>query len=139
MLTWSEVPPIDQNGVITHYEVEYNQTTFNSTSQTLIINASTVQDEYTTNTTMEFNQTASNATSQNVTVKIITRYNIVICIIYDDTGRIIYYWYKVLLIELHEYVEYFIRIRAHTDVGPGPYSDVVNVTTEQDGELEYDI
>ena len=25
-LTWSEVPPIDQNGVITHYEVVFNST-----------------------------------------------------------------------------------------------------------------
>ena len=28
LATWSEVPAIDQNGVITAYEVEYNQTTF---------------------------------------------------------------------------------------------------------------
>ena len=39
-VTWSEVPAIDQNGVITHYEVEYNQTTFDvDTTQT--VNATT--------------------------------------------------------------------------------------------------
>ena len=27
-VTWEEVPAIDQNGIITQYEVEYNQTTF---------------------------------------------------------------------------------------------------------------
>ncbi len=28
MVTWDEVPPIEQNGVISEYEVEVNQTTF---------------------------------------------------------------------------------------------------------------
>ena len=27
-VTWSEIPAIDRNGIITQYEVEYNQTTF---------------------------------------------------------------------------------------------------------------
>ena len=27
-VTWNEVPVIDQNGIITQYEVEYNQSTF---------------------------------------------------------------------------------------------------------------
>jgi len=27
-VTWEEVPAIDQNGIITQYEVEYNQSTF---------------------------------------------------------------------------------------------------------------
>ena len=27
-VTWNEVPAIDQNGIITQYEVEYNQSTF---------------------------------------------------------------------------------------------------------------
>ena len=39
-MTWSEVPAIDQNGVITRYEVEYSQTTFDvDTIQT--VNATT--------------------------------------------------------------------------------------------------
>ena len=37
---WSEVPAIDQNGIITEYEVEYNQTTFNvDVNQTVWVNS----------------------------------------------------------------------------------------------------
>ena len=83
-LTWAEVPAIDQNGVIISYEVEYNQTTFNSVP-----------------------------TTQNGTV--------------NST--------MAVLAGLEEYVEYFIRVRAYTEEGPGPYSDVINVTTDQDSEF----
>ena len=39
-VTWSEVPAIDQNGIITEYEVEYNQTTFNvDVNQTVWVNS----------------------------------------------------------------------------------------------------
>jgi len=31
-VTWDPVPEIDQNGIITHYEVEFNQSTFNEIS-----------------------------------------------------------------------------------------------------------
>ena len=41
LLIWEEVPAIDQNGVITQYEVEYNQSTFDSvpTTQNIIVNS----------------------------------------------------------------------------------------------------
>ena len=83
-VTWEEVPAIDQNGIITRYEVEYNQTTFSGAtmSATTTVNSSTFM--------------------------------------VDLTG-------------LEEYVEYFIRVRAYTSVGAGPYSDVVMETTQQDG------
>ena len=40
-MSWGEVPAIDQNGVITQYEVEYNQFTFDSvsTTQNIIVNS----------------------------------------------------------------------------------------------------
>ena len=81
-MSWEEVPAIDQNGVITQYEVEYNQSTFDSvpTTQNIIVNST-----------------------------------------------------MAVLTELEEYVEYSIRVRAYTSVGPGPYSDVVTVTTNEDG------
>lgn len=82
---WDEVPAIDQNGLITMYEVEFNQTTFHnvSMSDSVIVQSSLLMAELT---------------------------------------------------ELEEYVEYSIRVRAYTRVGAGPYSDVVNVTTSQDGK-----
>ena len=81
-VSWEEVPAIDQNGVITQYEVEYNQSTFDSvpTTQNIIVNST-----------------------------------------------------MTVLTGLEEYVEYSIRVRAYTSVGPGPYSDVVTVTTNEDG------
>ena len=80
-VTWDEVPAIDRNGIITEYEVEYNQSTFGSTSQTVRV-----------------------------------------------TSRI------AELTELHEYVEYYIRVRAHNTEGTGPYSSALLAATEQDGE-----
>jgi len=32
MVTWEPVPEIDRNGIITQYEVEFNQSTFNEIS-----------------------------------------------------------------------------------------------------------
>ena len=84
-VTWEEVPAIDQNGIITQYEVEYNQSTFSGAT----MSATTTVD------------------SSTFTV--------------DLTG-------------LEEYVEYSIRVRAYTSVGAGPYSDVVIVTTNEDGK-----
>ena len=81
-VVWDLVVEIERNGIITVYEVEYNQSTFpgvNST-QTLIVTSTMAQ-----------------------------------------------------LARLHEYVDYFIRVRAHTRVGPGPYSSDINTTTAQDG------
>ena len=81
-VTWDEVPAIDRNGIITEYEVEYNQSTFGSTSQTHVRVTSRIAE----------------------------------------------------LTELHEYVEYYIRVRAHNTEGPGPYSPTLLAATEQDGE-----
>ena len=85
-VNWTQVPPIDQNGIITQYEVEYNQTTFSGVPMY--------------NTTI---------TPANPTM------------------------FTEVLSDLLEFVEYTIRVRAYTRVGPGPYSDVVNVTTDEDG------
>ena len=87
-VSWEEVPIIDQNGVITQYEVEYNQTTFDSVMSP-------------TNTFV------------------------------DSTVL------SVNLIELEEYVDYSIRVKAYTSVGPGPYSEVVMATTLEDCKLTY--
>ena len=81
-VTWDEVPAIERNGIITEYEVEYNQSTFDiNTTQTVTV----------TSTMAEL------------------------------TG-------------LHEYVDYFIRVRAYTRVGAGPYTADINTTTAEDGE-----
>ena len=84
-VSWDPVPAIDRNGIITQYEVEYNQTTFSEVSM--------------------YNTTTVNSTTLNVS-----------------------------LCPLEEYVEYTIRVRAYTSVGAGPYSDLVNVTTNEDSK-----
>ena len=84
-VNWTEVPAIDQNGVITQYEVEYNQTTFTG----------------------------------------VTMYNTTVV---DST------MFTTVLNGLLEYVEYCIRVRAYTSQGPGPYSDAICVTTDEDGK-----
>ena len=38
---------------------------------------------------------------------------------------------------LEEYVVYYIRVRAYTSVGSGPYSAGINETTDEDGEYFY--
>ena len=82
LVTWEPVPEIDWNGIITQYEVEFNQSTFNEIS-------------------------TSNLTTTNG---------------------------PQLMVELEgleEYVEYTVRVRAYTSVGPGPFSvAVVNRTLE---------
>ena len=83
-LVWEELPVIYRNGIITAYEVEYRQLTFEQIVQNGTVNAS------------------------NLTTRL--------------TG-------------LQEYVEYFIKIRAYTSIGPGPYSTLINTTTLQDCEL----
>ena len=82
-MSWDPVPVIDQNGVITQYEVEYNQTRFSAVKL-----------------------------YNNITV--------------DSTTLM------VNLTGLEEDLEYFIRVRAYTSVGAGPYSVVVMERT-----LEY--
>jgi len=47
MVTWDPVPEIDRNGIITQYEVEFNQSTFNeiSTSNLTTTNGSQLMVE----------------------------------------------------------------------------------------------
>ena len=85
-MTWERVPLIAENGIITQYEIEFNQTTFDEVSM-------------------------NNVTT---TMKSSTL--------------------EVVLSGLEENVEYSIRVRAYTSVGPGPYSDVIYESTLQDRE-----
>ena len=84
-MTWDPVSEIDRNGIITQYEVEFNQNTFNEIS-------------------------TSNLTTTN--------------------GPML----MVELEGLEEYVEYTVRVRAYTSVGPGPFSVAVVNRTLEDGE-----
>ena len=71
-VNWTEVIEIDQNGIITEYEVMYEP----------LMNFSGLITTLTVNTTNLF----------------------------------------ITLMDLQEYVEYKISVRAYTSVGPGPYS-----------------
>ena len=85
MVTWDPVAEIDRNGIITQYEVEFNQSTFSEIS-------------------------TSNLTTTNG---------------------------SQLMVELEgleEYVEYSIRVRGYTSVGPGPFSVAVMNRTLEDGK-----
>ena len=47
-VTWEPVPPIDQNGIITQYEVEYNQSSFDiNTTQTVRVDSSSTMVQLT--------------------------------------------------------------------------------------------
>ena len=83
-VSWEEVPAIDQNGVITMYEVRYTP-------------EPRFQGEIPTNTT-------------NTSIMTIT------------------------LMDLEEYVNYNISVRAYTSEGPGPYSAGVVERTFEAGE-----
>jgi len=85
MVTWDPVSEIDRNGIITQYEVELNQSTFNEIS------------------------------TSNLTATIGPQL-------------------MVELEGLEEYVEYSVRVRAYTRVGPGPFSDAVMNGTLEDGK-----
>ena len=82
-MTWEHIPSIAENGIITQYEIEFNQTTFDEVSMNNVT-------------------TVSSSTFDNI------------------------------LSALEEYVNYSIRVRAYTSVGPGPYSDAIYETTLQD-------
>ena len=85
-VTWDIVPPIDQNGIITMYEVMYQPLeTFNGNicTQTMVV-----------------------------------------------SGREM----SVILMELQEFVNYTISVRAYTGVGAGPYSDEIIVMTLEDSQ-----
>ena len=85
LVIWEQVPEVDRNGIITQYEVEFNQSTFSETSTS---NLTTINDSQ----------------------------------------------LMVELEGLEEYVEYSIRVRAYTSVGPGPFSVAVVNRTLEDGE-----
>jgi len=85
LVMWDPVAEIDRNGIITQYEVEFNQSTCNEIS-------------------------TSNLTTTNG---------------------------PQLMVELEgleEYVQYTVRVRAYTSVGPGPFSATVVNRTLEDGE-----
>ena len=83
---WDIVPLIDQNGIITIYEVMYQPLeTFNGKISTQTMNISGTE-------------------------------------------------MLVFLIELQEFVNYTISVRAYTSVGAGPYSDEVTVMTLEDSK-----
>ena len=80
-VNWNEVLEIDQNGIITEYEVMYEPLmTFGGLITTLTVNTTNL---------------------------------------------------SITLMDLEEYVEYSISVRAYTSVGSGPYSvGIVNMTFE---------
>ena len=85
-VTWDIVPPMNQNGIITMYEVMYQPLeTFNGniSTQTMIVSGTEM---------------------------------------------------SVILMELQEFVNYTISVRAYTSVGAGPYSDEVTVMTLEDSK-----
>ena len=87
MVTWDIVLPIDQNGVITMYEVLYQpQETFNGSIGDLTVNVSAPE-------------------------------------------------MSVALMNLQEYVNYTISVRAYTSVGEGPYSEAIIELTNEDGNF----
>ena len=85
LVTWEQVPEIDQNGIITLYEVQLNQNTFNEISTS--------------------NLNTTNASQLMVEIE-----------------------------GLEEYIEYSVRVRAYTSVGPGPFSVAVMNRTLEDGK-----
>jgi len=84
-VTWEPIPEIDQNGIVTQYGVEFNQSTFSEISNS--------------------NLTTTNGSQLMVELE-----------------------------ELEEYVEYSVRVRAYTSVGPGPFSVAVMNRTLEDGK-----
>ena len=86
MVSWGPVPLIDQNGIITEYEVMYEPLeTFNGSIET---------------------QTA-NVSGSDMTIT---------------------------LMELEEFVNYSISVRAYTSVGAGPYGSEGFAMTNESGE-----
>ena len=86
LVMWDMVPLMNQNGIITMYEVMYQPLeTFNGniSTQTMVVSRTEM---------------------------------------------------SVFLIELQEFVNYNISVRAYTSVGAGPYSDEMTVLTLQDSK-----
>ena len=42
---------------------------------------------------------------------------------------------SVLLMDLEDYVDYFVSIRAYTSVGEGPYSQGMIIRTQENGKI----
>ena len=87
-VNWTEVLEIDQNGIITEYEVMYEP----------LMTFGVLSDE---------------------------------SVVVDLTNL------STTLMDLEEYVQYNISVRAYTSVGPGPYSVGIVNTTFEDGEHAY--
>ena len=86
MVSWGPVPLIDQNGIITEYEVMYQPLeTFNGSIETQKVNITEPE-------------------------------------------------MSVTLMELQEFVNYSISVRAYTSVGAGPYSNEGFAMTNESGE-----
>ena len=84
---WEEVAPVDQNGIITMYEVLYVPLeTFGGAIQ-----------------------------SQMIDIPVTDM--------------------SVLLMDLEDYVDYFISIRAFTSVGEGPYSQGMIIRTQENSKI----
>ena len=86
---WAEIPEIDQNGIITEYEVMYES----------------------------LDETFGELTDEGLIV---------------DSANL-----SITLMDLEEYVEYNISVRAYTSVGPGPYSVGIVRRTFEDGITNY--
>ena len=85
-VNWTEVLEIDQNGIVTEYEVMYEPL---------------------------------------MTFGVLSNETVVV----DSTN------FSVTLMDLEEYVEYNISVRAYTSVGPGPYSVGIVRRTFEDGKV----
>jgi len=85
MVSWDIVSSIDQNGIITVYEVLYQS--------------------------LETFGEATGSQTRNVSGSDMT----------------------IQIMDLEEFVNYSISVRAYTSVGAGPYSDVITITTQEDG------
>ena len=86
---WDKVRPVERNGIITKYEVEYNHTAYSDTD------------------------------SSNEIV---------------ETTDLM-----VVLDSLHEYTEYYIRVRAYTSAGAGPYSNETFALTHEESKKVHNI
>lgn len=203
-VTWNEVPPINQNGIITTYEVfSVPETTFdgalipytiNTTNMslslvdlhphvnyTISVRAYTrvgpgplervVQNTHEDSRLHQFMCHSCNSIylvatgpaspPENVTTIILSpiaiRVNWEEIPVFDQNGIIIAYEVQyepldtlggeieteavntthssfIILSALQEFVDYNIRVRAYTNAGPGPYSDIITYMTPGDGK-----
>ena len=145
VVTWDMVPSIDQNGVITMYEVLYEPLeTFNGSimSNTTTVDGSaravnlTGLEEY-----VNFNISVRAYTSAGEGPYIdgvITMYQVLYQPLETLSGAIGPLSMNVteLTADLTEYVNYTISVRVYTSAGEGPYSDGVIELTDEDSEFQ---